>query len=102
LGVSEDAVADPLTDELIEWMNQVAEQNTQIYREIFACYPDDNIKLLSEIEEFKKKQDLSKYEELAPNIQGHLVWYPLEFLANDQLSAPMNTVEYYISDQTFV
>lgn len=60
------------------------------------------MKVLEEMEAFTKTADPSKYEELAPKIHGHIVWFPLNFLVNEHLQAPKSSMEYYIPDQTFV
>ena len=69
---------------------------------MFYCYPDDTQKTIKDVDESAAKRDLSKYDELAPQIQGHVVWYPLDFLSEESLTTPINTMEYYIPDQTFV
>lgn len=47
-GLSYDEVVDPLSFELQDKMREIAKRNTQIYREVFACYPDDEVKTLSD------------------------------------------------------
>jgi len=102
LGFTDDEVQDPMSDDFIYKMNDIAETNTSIYREVFACYPDDQMRTLAQIDEMKKARNLEKYGELASNLKGHTVWFPLDFLADENLRPPMTTMEYYLSDQTFV
>ena len=73
-----------------------------MYREIFACYPDDMMKTYKDVEEAAKNKKLEKYDELKGKIQGHAVFFPLNFLEDERLGAQMSSVEYYIPDETYV
>lgn len=48
-------------DDVWYMVKERANKNTALYREVFATYPDDNIKNLSDLGEFSKKRDLHKY-----------------------------------------
>ena len=48
-------VQDPLNDNLIQRINKIVQTNTEIYRQIFRCYPDDQVEDLTQLEDFKKK-----------------------------------------------
>jgi len=102
LGLSEEEVIDPITDEFTQKMNERIKTNTEVYREVFACYPDDTMKTYKEVEEASKKKNLDKYDELKGKIQGHAVFFPLNFLENEKLGAEMSSMEYYIPDETYV
>jgi phospholipase D1/2 len=54
--LDEEAVADPLSDNLWNEINARAQHNTEIYRLVFRCYPDDEIDRLSIIEEWAKQR----------------------------------------------
>ena len=60
-----DDVQDPLNDQLNVKIRKQCEMNTSIYREIFACYPDDNVLSISELDKFRKGSDINKYEFLS-------------------------------------
>jgi len=77
-------------------------ENTRIFREVFACYPDDHIRKLNDVEVFSRQQDLSKYESLSKKICGHVVWLPLKFLEDENLYAPITSVQYFASDKIFI
>ena len=53
---------DPLSDDLWEKLNNTAKINTEIYRKLWNCYPDDNmtkfvdVKNVKKINEFDEKQ----------------------------------------------
>jgi len=68
---------------------------------VFACYPDDNIKRLNEIKEFKKLAKLEHYDSLSDKIRGHVVQFPLDFLANENLTFTFANKEYYVPDINF-
>ena len=55
-------------------------RSTDIYREVFGCYPDDTMRTLKEIEEVEKKASLKKYFELHGMISGFVVDWPLHYL----------------------
>ena len=51
---------------------------------MFACYPDDTVKKIRHVKKFKKKANLQKYDELAPQIQGHLIKLATNFLSEQK------------------
>lgn len=67
-----------------------------IYKEVFACYPDDDIKRLSDIRSFMKGGNLEKYDELRGLIRGNVVEYPLRFLERESLNLRITQKEYLI------
>ena len=72
-----------------------------MYRKVFACYPDDNIKKLTDVKEFKKKANLDLYDELSKEIVGHAVEFPLYFLEYENLKLRISEKEYYVPDINF-
>jgi len=52
---------------------------------VFACYPDDNIKTLAEVKEFKLRARPDQYDELKNQIIGNIVRFPLHFLSEANL-----------------
>lgn len=52
---------------------------------MFACYPDDNIKTLAEVKEFKATAKPDLYEGLKNQIIGNIVRFPLHFLSDANL-----------------
>ncbi|SMY19257.1 unnamed protein product [Zymoseptoria tritici ST99CH_1A5] len=63
--VTEDCMTDPLANEFYHdiW-NQVAENNTKIYRQVFRCMPD------SEVLDFKAYEKFNEYNEAFMQSQG--------------------------------
>jgi len=102
LGMKDEDVVDPLEEGFMKKMNEMVETNTNIYREIFMCYPDDNMKTVKDVEEMAEKKNLEKYDELKEGIRGHAVWFPLQFLEEEKLAAQISSMEYYIPDETYV
>jgi len=70
--------------------------NTEIYRKVFACYPDDTVKKLDQLRQFMATKELHLYDELAPKIKGHIVKFPLNFLSEEDLSFKPLDKEYYV------
>ena len=70
-------------------MRNTAKNNTGIYRELWACYPDDNYTTFKELNERKclsKEELLDKYSKKKDEIIGHIVEFPLKFLEKEQFS----------------
>jgi len=72
-----------------------------VFREVFACYPDDGITKLQDIKEFKQLKNLDRYDELVGQIQGNLVEFPMNFLVDDDLTFTMANKEYFVPDINF-
>ena len=58
-------------------------QNTEIYRNVFRVYPDDNVRKYEDLYKFINERKLSSYEALAKKIKGFSVEYPLEWLKDE-------------------
>ncbi|KAH8146704.1 uncharacterized protein LAJ45_09387 [Morchella importuna] len=93
-------VRDPLGDEVWETWTGNALRNTEIFRELFHCDPDDNIKTWKDYDSFLPRGDNVKSGHLfvdekmmstkevkakLSQIRGHLVWMPLMFLQDEKL-----------------
>lgn len=70
-----------------------ASRNTEIYREIFRCEPDNTQVNFSAIKKDRKymknlpaEELLKKYNELKDEIKGHFVEYPTEYLSKQSLA----------------
>ena len=110
LGISPDdpILDDPLSNELHSLIISRAKNNTEIYRDLFGCYPDDyytNFKLLKNIKKKRKEEDpkilLQKYNELKNKIAGHIVEFPLLFLKEERLGISFFSVENLIPEYNF-
>ncbi|EGR27867.1 phospholipase d1, putative [Ichthyophthirius multifiliis] len=100
-GVSEIECEDALNDQLNENIYQNALRNTEIYREVFACYPDDTVLSINKLEEFQQSKNLGKYFEKRSHIIGNAVLLPLKFLQNENLNFKISQKEYYVPDENF-
>ena len=83
---------DPVSNDLFNFMNSRARRNTQIYHDLFSCYPDDaytNYKLLEEARKNKENELpeilLNKYLRNKNKIIGFIVEFPLYFLKDENL-----------------
>lgn len=61
------------------------QENTEFYRRVFSCYPDDSVHTFNELNDFKKKKNLELYEQMKYKLKGHAVEFPLNFLLKENL-----------------
>ena len=99
---------DPVSKEFFSLVVSRAESNTQIYHDIFGCYPDDaytNFNLLKQakLNQKQEKPDvlLNKYNLYKNKIVGHIVNYPLKFLKDEKLGNSFFSVENLVPEHNF-
>ena len=99
---------DPTSDELHKLIRETARNNTEIYRQIFMCYPDDCYTKFSMIPDknsiMNKAQEYSMkkiYEQKKNQIIGHIVEFPLHFLEEEQLGISFFSKENFIPERYF-
>ena len=92
----DEILEDPLSDELLELFKKTAKNNTLIFRDLFNCYPDDEMKTFKDTKKCVKipmndKKQIEKlqkkYEKEKDEIKGHIVEFPLHFLEKEVLGA---------------
>ena len=98
----------PISDELHSLIWETARKNTDLYRQIFMCYPDDCYTKFSMIppkntvqnkaQEYSLKKN---YEEKKGQIIGHIVEFPLHFLEEEQLGISFFSKENLIPERNF-
>jgi len=80
--VDDEILIDPLSDKLLELFKETAKSNTLIYRKLFRCYPDDEMKTFKDTQKcpkipFVNKGEIEKlqkdYKKEKKNIKGHIV-----------------------------
>ena len=110
LGISQNdsILADPVSNQLYSLFLKRARNNTEIYHDLFACYPDDsfvNFQSLKEAQEIKKLEKaedlLNKYNKLKGKIIGHIVEFPLLFLKEESLGTSFFSMENYVPEINF-
>jgi phospholipase D1/2 len=74
------------------WMlRQLSQQNTEYFREIFRCMPDEAVHTVGQVKSFQKLVTIihaSKEKETHLNqIHGHIVDFPLNFLKKENLGS---------------
>ena len=102
-------ISDPLSLEFQNNWNNLAKKNTNIYFEVFKCYPDDiydsyekiKVSLTNNSQEEFENEKKYKYEALASQISGFLVEFPLEFLSREDLNFTGLTIKKFMT-QLFV
>ena len=94
LGIDENdpILEDPVDNKLFEFMISRAKNNTQIYHDLFKCYPDDEYTTFDLIPKAGKINAdewndllLIKYMSKKDQIDGHIVEFPLNFLKDNKL-----------------
>lgn len=86
-------VMDPLDDETLERWNFTAKTNTEAFREVFHCVPDDTVTNWEEYKSFypdpahidighvhDPEMSVDEIRDHLSNIRGHLVEFPYKFL----------------------
>ncbi|KAG0259752.1 hypothetical protein BG011_002401 [Mortierella polycephala] len=96
---SKEIVMDPLHDDFYEsWWKRVAKTNTEIFREVFHCVPDDTVETWDDYKAFvpdPKKvltghvampgATVENVTEKLQQVTGHLVEFPTKFLCQENL-----------------
>ncbi len=99
---------DPLSDDVWKLINNTAKVNTETYREVFNCYPDDKFAYFKDIPSRKdyNENDLGKmierYNLNKDKIKGHIVQFPLEFLSKEILERSFFSAEMFVPIKNFV
>ncbi|KAF7727305.1 hypothetical protein EC973_007821 [Apophysomyces ossiformis] len=95
----DEKVMDPLDDDTLAYWNEVAKTNTEAFRHVFHCVPDDTVTNWEEYKAFYPDPNVvdighvhdpeMSVEEIRENlglIRGHLVEFPYKFLENVDLA----------------
>ena len=99
--LTEEEAKDPMRPQLLSLLKNQTARNTEIYREIFRCYPDDNVKKLSTLEKWQSERNPDLYAELSPHIVGNAVEFPLDFLCEENLKIQISNKEFFVPDDNF-
>ena len=85
------------------WLKMInnSKRNTEIYRRVFGCIPDDNITIVGEINKLCSESNILLYNEVKDRIVGHAVDYPINFLKDEDLSFKPNQKEYFAPVESF-
>lgn len=105
----EGEVRDPISKSFWKTLLERAHKNTEIYREIFACDPDDTAttvtelkKLREEVQKRSQREQLAIYHRLKDEIKGHVVEWPLNFMKNEDLALNWTQVESLLPQETYL
>ena len=94
INMNDPILDDPVNNDLLNYMNSKARNNTEIYRRLFKCIPDDLYTSYKIIKEAKKQKDeyewddvlLNKYMREKDKIEGFIVEYSFDFLKNEKFN----------------
>ena len=101
---------DPLSDIFWEKLNETAKKNTEIYRKLWLCYPDDTMTKFEHIKKMKKIGELNEneikefkklYLKEKGNIKGHIVEFPLHFLEDEALGIAFFSKENIVPEKNY-
>ena len=110
LGINPDdpILDDPVSNELFSLIVNRANTNTEIYHNIFGCYPDNAYNNFIKLKRAKLMQKeekpevlLNKYNQYKDKIVGHIVAYPLMFLKDEDLGISFFSVENLVPEHNF-
>ncbi|CAD8140682.1 unnamed protein product [Paramecium pentaurelia] len=91
----------PNDPDLVKQIQFQIRNNTILYRQIFACYPDDCVLTFKQLKQFKSSANLQSYFTLQHEIVGFGVEWPLEFLKEESLKLPVFAKEVLVPDINF-
>ncbi|EAR83685.1 phospholipase d1 (macronuclear) [Tetrahymena thermophila SB210] len=100
-GLSYDEASDPLCETTDNLIISRSKQNTLIYRQVFACYPDDKVETLNQLDDFQKSKNPDFYYQYKDSIIGNAVELPLDFLKKENLNFNISQKEYFVPDENF-
>jgi len=93
-------ISDPTSPEFFNLWNNIAKRNTQIYEKVFECAPSDRLRTLEQYAANEENatralayRDPKTAAKLLATVRGHLVQYPLNFLADSVLTPPLLSPE---------
>jgi phospholipase D1/2 len=96
-------INDPISDAFYKdvWQ-KVSKDNTKTFDEVFRCIPNDSVRSIASLKKYNDepalfKSDVEKAEERLKSIRGHLVDLPLDFLCEENLTAPTTSKEGMLS-----
>ncbi|OMJ91836.1 hypothetical protein SteCoe_5508 [Stentor coeruleus] len=103
LGISdENILRDPLSQEFTHFIRSISQSNTRIYKNVFRCYPDNEIQSLRDLGDFESSAKLEDYFKYKNDIRGFIVDFPLHFLHDEDLRIKIFSKEYYIPEESFI
>ena len=109
LDINDYILDDPISEELWSTMKSRAKRNSNIYRNIFDCFPDNKFKTFDDLKKrkiFKTDEEIKnlkeKYEESIIGIKGHIVEYPIDFLENEELNIDFFSKENLLPEKNFI
>ena len=92
ININDPILEDPVNNALFSLIANRAKNNTEIYRELFGCYPDDSYNNFDSLKKGRKIKEqiwpelfLNNYKRMKNKIVGHIIEYPLKFLKDENL-----------------
>uniref|UniRef100_A0A915JJJ0 phospholipase D n=1 Tax=Romanomermis culicivorax TaxID=13658 RepID=A0A915JJJ0_ROMCU len=96
-----DLLQDPICDKFYQYFTDTAKKNTEIYDEIFKCFPSDQVRTWSDLAAYKSDASTNcpavsnrlLAEHKIEQLSGTLVEFPTKFLWDENLAPQMLSKE---------
>jgi phospholipase D1/2 len=105
----EGEVRDPVSKSFWKALLERSKRNTGIYREIFACDPDDTMRTVAELRKLREgvkkrapREQLDTYKRLKEEIKGYVVEWPTHFMEDENLTMSWTQVESLLPQETYL
>ncbi|ORX95016.1 phospholipase D/nuclease [Basidiobolus meristosporus CBS 931.73] len=112
---ADEIVMDPLSDNFSKFWLKTAQENTELFRDVFRCVPDDTVTTWDEYKAFVPDPHITKYGHqaltnlpkdavrgLLSHVKGHLVQFPTQFLKEENLNAAVFSREFLVPVDVFI
>lgn len=100
-GITESESIDYFNDDVWYSIIEISKKNHNVYREIFGCYPDDQMTSFKKMREVESKADLKKYQLFSQLIKGQAIPYQKEFLKEEDLTIKPYQKQYIMPEISF-
>lgn len=84
--MQEHEVEDIMDQDMWAKIDQQCNNNNDVYRQLFGCYPDNKMLCDEDVDAIQKESKEELYDNLKDQIKGYAVTFPLDFLKNEDLS----------------
>lgn len=95
-------IVDLLSENFRKEWEGTAYNNTQKYKAVFGCYPDDEMLNYEIMKKMRKEANLNLYHRVAEDFKGFLVEFPLNFLKDEDLTFSIVSVENLLPEKSFI
>ena len=95
-------IVDVLSESFRKEWEGTAYNNTQKYKAVFGCYPDDDMTTYESIKKLQREAKINLYPRIKKEFKGFLVEFPLHFLEQENLMFSVMSVENLLPEKSFI